>query len=402
MNILEDEAKRILKKYNISVPKGKIASNPNEARDIADKLGHPVILKALIPFGGRGKGHFIENNLSGIRQANSPAEAYKIATEMLEKKLITKQTGHEGAIVNQILVEEKMPNIIKEFYLAISIIDELPVIMVTKYGGMDIESVENRQVVKERISPLYEIDDDVQERSLARALAHRLKLSQHSIIIESLVEIAFSLYWLFQENDCTLVEINPLGLTENYEFVALDAKIRIDDSALSRHPEFQSLIKEENSLESRAKKCGLGYVRIAGDIACLGNGAGITMASRDEIFKNHGSPGNFLDLGGGASPEQIECALKIICSDIRTKVIFINIFSGIFRLDVFVQILVDFMTKFDRKIPIVLRLEGANIGEAKRILDESRLTYFICEDMEDGIDKAINLSRRIFISEHWR
>ena len=397
MKISESKAKEILKKYGIEVPAGEIANNPLEARVATEKIGRPAMLKADILFGGRGKGHIKGSSLSGIEQANTPIEADKIASKILGKRLITAQTGLEGAVINKILVEEKIPNIVAEFYLSVSILDSRAVVMVSKHGGMDIEKVNNREIIKERISPLCEVDD-VQKSSLRRALYRRLEMDFQSNIIDFLQEIAFKLYRFFQENDCTLIEINPLVLTKDKHFIALDAKMVIDDNALFRQPKLGILSEDDNSLEAQAKKCGLNYVQINGDVACMGNGAGITMGSRDEIFEvSNGKiePGDFLDVGGGAGPEQIKCALNIICSNIRTKAIFINIYGGLFRVDIFAKILVDFMTIEDRKIPIVLRLEGSDVEQAKKILIESRLSYFMVGDTRQGAEKVVELCRDI-------
>jgi succinyl-CoA synthetase beta subunit len=396
MKILENIAKGILWEHGIEIPESETANSELEAQKIVEKLKYPVMIKAIIDFGGRGKGHIPGTNLSGVEQADTPEQAYKIASEMLGKNLITTQTGTEGVIVNQVLIEQKISDIIQEFYLSVSILDGLPVIMVSKYGGMDIEKVDNRQIIKERISPLYGVDDDVQRKRLKGALSHKLKMDD--FIISPLTEIALKVYQLFEDNDGTLIEINPLVLTKDKDFIALDAKMVIDDNALFRQPKLRILSEDDNSLEAQAKKCGLNYVQTNGDVACMGNGAGSITASRDEIFEVSNEeiePGDFLDVGGGAGPEQIKCALKILYSNIRTKVIFINIYGGLFRVDVFAKILVDFMTIEDRKIPIVLRLEGSNIEEAKEILVASRLSYFVVEDTRRGAEKAVELCRDI-------
>ena len=386
MNILEHQAKEILKEYGILTPKGETSVNSAEAQFIAKKIGCPVIVKAQIRAGGRSKGRIKGSKLSGIEQAKTPIEADKIAFEMFGNRLITSQTSPEGVLVNKVLVEEKISDIVKEFYVAISIDKDCPVIVVSEFGGVDIETIPEEKISKYYINVL----DDFQD-SQKRVLAYNPNIDPALF-----VEIIYPLYQIFREKDCLLVEINPLALTRDNKFVALDAKIKIDDNALFRHPKIKAMRAFENPLEEQAAKCGLDYVQLKGDIGCIGNGAGLTMGAVDEISTAGGEPGAFLDVGGGASPEQIKCALRILLSDPKIKVIFINIFAGIFRVDIFASTLIQFVKENKIEIPLVLRIQGNKDKQGRKILRDSGLSdlrFFEVESMLDGVKKAVELAK---------
>ena len=385
MKIHEYQGKTILKKYGVAVPRGVMATT-REATEAAaqDLLGSGatgVVVKAQIHAGGRGKG-------GGVKIAKSVAEAGEIAGKMLGMKLVTHQTGPEGRIVHRLLVEETLP-IEKELYLGILVDrDEgKPVFMASAAGGMDIEQVAAERpeaILKQYIDPGMGLEP-FQARKIAFALG--LKPLQ----INSAVQFLTRLYRAFLETDASLVEINPFISCTDGRLFALDAKLTFDDNALFRHPDLRELrdITEEDPLEVEASKYNLNYIKLDGSVGCMVNGAGLAMATMDIIKYAGGMPANFLDVGGGANAEQVAHAFEILLSDKSVRAVLINIFGGILRVDTLAAGVVEAAKKTNIQLPVVLRLEGTNVEEGKKILMESGLNFVVAETMKDAADKVV-------------
>jgi succinyl-CoA synthetase beta subunit len=385
MKIHEYQGKTILKKYGVAVPRGVMATT-REATEAAaqDLLGSGatgVVVKAQIHAGGRGKG-------GGVKIAKSVAEAGEIAGKMLGMKLVTHQTGPEGRIVHRLLVEETLP-IEKELYLGILVDrDEgKPVFMASAAGGMDIEQVAAERpeaILKQYIDPGMGLEP-FQARKIAFALG--LKPLQ----INSAVQFLTGLYRAFLETDASLVEINPFISCTDGRLFALDAKLTFDDNALFRHPDLRELrdITEEDPLEVEASKYNLNYIKLDGSVGCMVNGAGLAMATMDIIKYAGGMPANFLDVGGGANAEQVAHAFEILLSDKSVRAVLINIFGGILRVDTLAAGVVEAAKKTNIQLPVVLRLEGTNVEEGKKILMESGLNFVVAETMKDAADKVV-------------
>ncbi|GBD02995.1 Succinate--CoA ligase [ADP-forming] subunit beta [bacterium HR19] len=376
MNIHEYQAKRILKNYGIPVPEGEVASNPAKAKKIAMKIGgNSFVVKAQVHAGGRGKA-------GGIKVAHSPDEVYEIAKNMIGKKLVTHQTGPEGKIVKKVLVEKGV-KAKKEYYLGV-VIDrskEKVCVIANPEGGVEIEEVAEKNpnlIMTEYIDSFWGIAD-----YKAKKIAKFLGIPAENIV-KNLVRMFFEL-------DCSLCEINPLVETEDGEILALDAKINFDDNALFRHKEIAQLYdpSQEDPRDVKAKKIGISYVGLDGNIGCLVNGAGLAMATMDEILLAGGKPANFLDVGGGASLEQVKSAFSILLSDKRVKTIFVNIFGGIMKCDVVATALVQAAKEMGIKVPIVVRLEGTNVELGRKILNESQLNIITANDMREGAKLAV-------------
>ncbi|MEW5978028.1 MAG: ADP-forming succinate--CoA ligase subunit beta [Acidobacteriota bacterium] len=384
MKIHEYQAKSILAKYGVRVPKGEVAYSKEEARDIAKKLGGTVVVKAQIHAGGRGKG-------GGVKLASSPEEAASIADKMLGMRLVTHQTGPEGRNVKRLLVEEAL-QIKNEFYLGI-VIDRATskaVFMASKAGGMDIEKVAEdtpELILKEYIQPGLGLT-----AYQARKLAFGLELPAE--LINQACGFMTALYRAFEATDASLAEINPFLLTEDGTFYALDAKLNFDDNALYRHPEIKELrdLDEEEPLEIEASKHGLNYIKLDGNVGCMVNGAGLAMATMDIIKLAGGSPANFLDVGGGASTEQVKNAFSIILSDPNVKAVLINIFGGIMRCDVVASGVVEAAKAIQLGIPVVVRLEGTNVEKGQEILRNSGLSLTVASGMRDAAQKVVALA----------
>ena len=381
MKVHEYQGKEILKQFGVAVPKGRVAFTAREAREIAQEIGCPVVIKAQIHAGGRGKG-------GGIKLANAPDETEKIASKVLGMTLVTHQTGPEGRIVRKVLVEEAM-KIIKELYLGI-IIDRScgrPVIMASEAGGMEIEEVAAQspeKILKEFIDPALGI-----QPFQSRKLAFGLNLDKG--LISTATKFITNLYMAFVEKDCSLAEINPLVVTEDGRILALDAKLNFDDNALYRHSEVVELrdLDEEEPLEIEASKYKLNYIKLDGSVGCLVNGAGLAMATMD-IIKHAGSePANFLDVGGGASAEMVENAFRILLSDKHVKAVLINIFGGILRCDILAQGIVEAAKKVAVKVPMVIRMEGTNVDKGKEILNQSGLNFTVANGMKEAAEKVV-------------
>jgi succinyl-CoA synthetase beta subunit len=385
MKIHEYQGKAILKKYGVAVPRGVMAATREAAEAAAqDLLGSGatgVVVKAQIHAGGRGKG-------GGVKIAKSVEEAGEIAGKMLGMKLITHQTGPEGRIVHRLLVEETLP-IEKELYLGILVDrDEgKPVFMASAAGGMDIEQVAAERpeaILKQYIDPGMGLEP-FQARKIAFALG--LKPLQ----INSAVQFLTGLYRAFLDTDASLVEINPFISCTDGRLFALDAKLTFDDNALFRHADLRELrdITEEDPLEVEASKYNLNYIKLDGSVGCMVNGAGLAMATMDIIKYAGGMPANFLDVGGGANAEQVAHAFEILLSDKSVRAVLINIFGGILRVDTLATGVVEAAKKTHLQLPVVLRLEGTNVQEGKKILMESGLNFVVAETMKDAADKVV-------------
>ncbi len=384
MKIHEYQAKELFKNYGVPIPEGRVASSPDEAVDIAKSLGgYPVVVKAQIHAGGRGKG-------GGVKLAQSESEVQSVAGQIIGMDLITHQTGPQGRRVKKVLVEQGL-NIQKELYL--SIIPDRAiakiVIMASEAGGMDIEEVAVKtpeKIIKVPINPLQGI-----QAYHCREVAFGLHLTP--AVIKPFGAMLKNLYRLFVDNDCSLVEINPLVITTEETVVALDAKINFDDNALFRHKDIAEYrdLGEEDPLEVEASKYNLNYINLDGNVGNMVNGAGLAMATMDLIKQAGAEPANFLDVGGGASAEMVENGFKIILSDPNVKGILINIFGGILRCDVLAEGVVRAAKKTNINVPVVVRMEGTNIEEGRRILSESGLKLITATDLKDAAKKVTDI-----------
>ena len=389
MKIHEYQAKGILKKYGVAVPRGTMATTREEAeaaaKDILGSGATGVVVKAQIHAGGRGKG-------GGVKIAKSVEEAGELAAKMLGMKLITHQTGPEGRIVHRLLIEETLP-IEKELYLGI-LVDRgegKPVFMASAAGGMDIEQVAAstpEKILKQYVDPGMGLEP-FQARKIAFALG--LKPAQ----INPAVQFLTSLYRAFLESDASLVEINPFISCTDGRLFALDAKLTFDDNALFRHADLRELrdVTEEDPLEVEASKYNLNYIKLDGNVGCMVNGAGLAMATMDIIKYAGGLPANFLDVGGSASADQVAHAFEILLSDKSVRAVLINIFGGILRVDMLAAGVVEAAKKTNIQLPVILRLEGTNVQEGKKILQESGLNFVIAETMKDAADKVVAAAR---------
>ena len=380
MKIHEYQAKELFKKYAIPVPEGGVAFSAEEAVGIAKKLGgYPVVVKAQIHAGGRGKG-------GGVKLARSADEVQSMAGEIIGMTLVTHQTGAEGRLVKKALVEQGL-NIEKELYLSI-IPDRASaqiVVMASEAGGMDIEAVAAEtpeKIIKVSINPLLGM-----QAYHCRAVAFGLNLNP--TVMKLFVALLRNLYRLFVEADCSLLEINPLVITAEETVVALDAKINFDDNALFRHPDILEYrdLDEEDPLEVEASKFNLNYINLDGNVGNMVNGAGLAMATMDIIKQAGAEPANFLDVGGGASAEMVENGFRIILSDENVKGILINIFGGILRCDVLANGVVEAAKKTGIKVPVVVRMEGTNVEAGRKILAESGLNLITAADLKDAASK---------------
>ncbi len=384
MKIHEFQAKEIFQKYNVPVPTGGVAFTPEEARSIADRLGgYPVVVKAQIHAGGRGKG-------GGVKLAHSLEEVGTIAGSILGMTLITHQTGPEGRLVQKVLVEQGL-NIQKELYLSI-VPDRSTakiVVMASEAGGMDIEEVAEHtpeKIIRVHIDPLAGI-----QPYHCREVAFGLNLPPAAM--KMLTAMLGNLYRMFLETDASLVEINPLVLTAEETVVALDAKVNFDDNGLFRHKDLLEYrdLDEEDPLEIEASQYNLNYINLDGNVGNMVNGAGLAMATMDIIKRAGAEPANFLDVGGGASAEMVENGFRIILSDKNVKGILINIFGGILRCDVLAQGVVEAAKKTNIGVPVVVRMEGTNVEEGRRILAESGLQLITAVDLKDAAGKVAEI-----------
>ena len=386
MNIHEHQAKEVLAKYGVAVPKGVVVDNPEKAEAAARELGTDVVVvKAQIHAGGRGKG-------GGVKLAKSPEEAKKYASEIIGMTLVTPQTGSKGRKVKKVLIEEGMP-IDKELYLGILLDRQSSrvMIMASEAGGMAIEEVAEEtpeKIIKEIIDPIIGV-----KPYLARKIAFALNLKGNSL--KQMIPLIINLYQAFIKEDCDMLEINPLVTTKDDRVLVLDAKINIDSNALYRQKEILAYrdLDEEDPMEVEASKFDLNYIKLDGNIGCMVNGAGLAMATMDIIKHSGGEPANFLDVGGGADEEKIENGFRILLSDPHVKGIFINIFGGILRCDILARGVEIAAKKLKVKIPIVVRMEGTNMEEGHQILSDSGIDVIVAEGMKDGARKIVKAIR---------
>jgi succinyl-CoA synthetase beta subunit len=382
MKIHEYQAKEILKQYGVPVPNGIVARTADEAEAAARELGTDVVVvKAQIHAGGRGKG-------GGVKLAKSPEEAKEIASSMLGMKLVTHQTGPEGREVKTLLIEEGLP-IDREFYLGITLDRSTGknVFMASSEGGTEIEEVAAKtpeKILKETIEPGMGL-----QPFQARKLAFGLGLPKE--LIGQAAKFMIALAGAFEKMDATIVEINPFLKTTDGRLIALDAKVNFDGSAMFRHKDYAELrdLNEEEPLEIEASKSHLSYIKLDGNIGCMVNGAGLAMATMDIIKLNGGEPANFLDVGGGASQERVEDAFRILLADKNVEAVLINIFGGIVRCDMVAKGVVEAAKNLGVSIPIVARLEGTNVEEGRRVLDESGINIISAVGMQDAAAKAV-------------
>jgi len=385
MKIHEYQAKQLLSKYGVSVPRGEVADTPEEARAAAERLGLPVVVKAQIHAGGRGKG-------GGVKLARSLDEAQQAAGQILGKNLVTHQTGPEGREVRRLLIEEGL-RIKQEFYLGIVLdraISRL-VFMASAAGGMEIEEVaatDPGKILKETIDPGCGF-----LAFQARKLAFGIGLPDQ--VIGKAVGFMLALYRAYLDLDATLLEINPFLLTEDGQLYALDAKVNFDDNALFRHKPYADLrdLNEEEPLEIEASRHDLNYIKLDGNIGCMVNGAGLAMATMDIIKLAGGEPANFLDVGGGASQERVENAFRILLSDSKVRAVLINIFGGIVRTDMVAKGVVEAARKIGVKVPVVVRLEGTNVEQGREVIENSGLGFVTASGMKDAAEKVVAAAR---------
>ncbi len=387
MKIHEYQAKAILAEFGVPVPRGRVVATPAEAGDIARELGGTVVVKAQIHAGGRGKG-------GGVKLAKSPGEAEQVASGILGMMLKTHQTGPEGQRVKRVLVEEAM-DIRQELYLGI-VIDRsvgLPVIMASSAGGMDIEEVAQTRpdaITRVHVDPATGV-----QGFHTRKLGFGLGVTGDTL--KGVADFLIRLYRAFEAKDCSLAEINPLVITGDGRLLALDAKMTFDDNATSRHADVLALrdVDEESPLEVEASNYGLSYIKLDGNVGCMVNGAGLAMATMDIIKLAGGEPANFLDVGGGASAEQIENAFRILISDRNVKVVLINIFGGILRCDRLAEGVIKAVRALGVTLPIVIRIEGTNVELGRQMLKESGLNFVNAETMAEAAALAAQASKGV-------
>ena len=381
MKIHEYQAKEILRRHNVPVPRGKVAFSADEVKAAAEELGGRVVVKAQIHAGGRGKG-------GGVKIAENADEAAQLAEEIIGMTLVTRQTGPEGRLVKRVLVEETLP-IERELYLGVALDRALgkPVFMASSAGGMEIEQVAAdtpELILKETIEPGL---------GLAAFQARRLAFGMDvpSELIAAAANAMTALAEAYGATDANLVEINPFVLTSDGQAVALDAKMDFDDNALFRHPELKDLrdLGEEEPLETEAHNHGLNYIKLDGNIGCMVNGAGLAMATMDIIQYAGGVPANFLDAGGGASADQVKNGFRIILSDKNVKAILINTFGGILKVDTLAEGVVAAAKELAIEVPIVLRLEGTNVELGRKILAESGMDFIVADNMKEAAEKVV-------------
>ncbi len=382
MKIHEYQAKALLAQYGIPVPRGKVASSPAEAREIAAEISGKMVIKAQVYAGGRGKA-------GGIKTINSPEEAEQAASQLIGTRLVTHQTGPEGAQVSKVLVEEAS-NVARELYLSILVdgTSRLPVMMASEAGGMEIEEV--AQATPEKIFR-SNIDPAIGFQSFhGRKLVYGMNLNGGQV--GEATQLMAKLYKLFIDKDCSLAEINPLVITAEEKLLALDAKLNFDDNALYRHKDVQELEdkEQEEPLEVQARDWGINnYVKMDGDIGCMVNGAGLAMAVNDLIQYCGGRAANFLDIGTLNNPERVVNSFKMFIADPRVKAVLVNIFGGMARVDVIAQGIVAAYQQMDIRLPVVIRLAGTNLEEGQRILAESGISFIQARDFYDGAHKAV-------------
>mgnify|MGYP001407732258 FL=1 len=383
MNIHEYQAKQLFKNYNVKTLEGVVAANASEAANACKTLGGNIwVVKAQVHAGGRGKG-------GGIILCKTTDEVYEAADKLIGSNLVTPQTTSDGVIVRKVYVEEGC-DIAKELYLGIVLDRErdLPVVMASVEGGVEIEEIaikEPEKILKVYADPITGIGS-----WQARKIAFGLGLEGKQV--SSCCKFIISLYELFIKLDCSIVEINPLVVTSDDDIIALDAKINFDSSALFRHADIEKLrdLDEEEPLESQATRAGLNYIKLDGDIGCMVNGAGLAMSTMDIIKLHGGEPANFLDVGGGATADQVSEGFRIILSDPEVKAIFVNIFGGIMRCDFIAEGIITAAKEIELGVPLIVRLAGTNVDLGKKLLSDSGLDLITADDMDSGARKSVN------------
>ena len=393
MNIHEYQAKELLQNFDVATTRGRVAATLDEAEQIARELGDiDIVVKAQIHAGGRGKGSFKNGFKGGVHVRKTPDEVRDVAAKMLGQILVTHQTGPAGRLVNKVLVAESA-DIAREIYFAV-LLDRAtaaPLIVASTEGGVEIEAVAAKspeKIIREPIDPLAGLQP-YQARKLASQLGFE------SSQLKNASKLFEGLYRTFIAYDCSMVEVNPLVVTSKGEVLALDAKFNFDDNALYRHPEIAAMrdIAEEDPREVEASKHGLNYIGLDGNIACLVNGAGLAMATMDIIKFYGGEPANFLDVGGGATEEQVTEAFKILVADKKVKAILVNIFGGIMKCDVIAQGIIDAAKTVKLSVPLVVRLEGTNVERGKQMLKESGLALIAADDLADAAQKVVGAAK---------
>ena len=388
MNIHEYQSKSILARYGVAVPKGRVAFTPDEAEDIAknfmgDKL---CVVKAQIHAGGRGKA-------GGVKLAKNHQEARQFAEAILGKKLVTHQTGPEGKEVKKVLIEEGC-QIARELYLGM-VVDrarQRVVVMVSQEGGVEIEEVAAKtpeKILKEYVDPAVGLIP-----FQARKLAFGLGIDKS--LVNKAIKFMTGLYQAFVDSDCSMAEINPLVITKDGNIMALDAKMGFDDNGLFRHKDIHEMrdLDEEDPREVEASRYSLNYVALDGNIGCMVNGAGLAMATMDIIKLYGGMPANFLDVGGGATKEQVIAAFKILMSDEKVKAVLINIFGGIMRCDIIAEGVIEAAKEVGVKVPLVVRLQGTNMDLGRKILSQSGLNIITAEKMNEAAEKVVKAANK--------
>ncbi|HBI42493.1 MAG TPA: ADP-forming succinate--CoA ligase subunit beta [Planctomycetales bacterium] len=391
MKIHEYQAKELLADAGAAVPAGVVVSSPDEAMQAFDKLGGPVVLKAQVHAGGRGKGSFKGSgkDYGGVKFIKTRAEAGEVAETMFRYPLVTKQTGEEGQKVSKVLVVQAAAKIAREVYVGV-VLDRaigLPIVMACAEGGVEIEEVAAQhpeKILKRTIDP-----DAGIHPFQARRLAYDLGFTGEQA--PKAEKIITALAKVFLDKDCSLAEINPLVTTADGDVQVLDAKITFDDNALFRHPELEKLrdVTEEDPAEMRAASAGLSYINLTGDIGCLVNGAGLAMSTMDIIKYHGGSPANFLDVGGGANEKQVTEAFRILLSDSRVKAVLVNIFGGIMKCDIIAGAIIAAFKEVGFHVPLVVRLEGTNVAQGKKMLADSGLNIATADGLTEAAKKVV-------------
>ena len=388
MKIHEYQAKTLLAQYGIPVPRGKVASSPAEAREIAAEIGSKAVIKAQVYAGGRGKA-------GGIKTVNSPEEAERDADQLIGTRLVTHQTGPEGVPVSKVLVEEAS-DVARELYLSILVdgASRLPLMMASEAGGMEIEEVAQstpEKIFRSAIDPAVGF-----QPFQGRKIAYGMNLDGGQV--NEFTRLMINLYKLFMDKDCSLAEINPLVVTTEGKLLALDAKLNFDDNALYRHKDIQELQdkEQEEPLEVQARDWGINnYVKMDGDIGCMVNGAGLAMAVNDLIQYCGGRAANFLDIGTLNSPDRVVNSFKMFVADPGVKAVLVNIFGGMARVDVIAKGIVEAYRQMDIRFPVVIRLAGTNLEEGQRIVAESGISLIEAKDFYDGAYKAVQAAKGV-------
>ena len=386
MKIHEYQAREILQDFDVPIPAGKVAETPSQAREVAEQLGGTVwAVKAQVHAGGRGKG-------GGVKLARNLEQVEELAKTMIGMRLVTKQTGSDGALVSTVLIQQGV-NIVSEYYVGFLIdrANQSPVLLASSEGGMEIEKVAAdfpEKIVKEYIDSSVGLTKE-QAKDVV------VKLNMDEKVREKAEKVLLGLWKAFKEKDCSLLEINPLIVTKEGEVFPLDAKMTFDDNALYRHPELEVLIdpSQEDETELKAHEAGLPYIQLDGNIACLVNGAGLAMATMDTIKLFGGEPANFLDIGGGASVEKVTAAFEIMLSKPEVKVILVNIFGGIMKCDTIAEGIVEACKVVSLTVPLVVRMKGTHEDLGKQILKESGLPIITAETLGEAALKAVSLAK---------